>query len=79
MTAAAAFRTRGWVWGRTKPQPPTVLEIEDTLWGLVATVVSNGSGSSSTGRLWAEVGEDGDVHLSMDLGTLDGFAARADA
>lgn len=73
MTASAAFQARGWTWKRTDPRSPSVTEIEDTLWGLIASVKKNGQGSSSTGRLYAEVGEDGDVHLSMDLGTLDGF------
>lgn len=73
MTAAAAFQARGWTWSRTAPRPPSVAEIEKTLWHLIANVKRNGSGSTGTGRLYAEAGEDGDVHLSMDLGTLEGF------
>lgn len=75
MTAAAAFRTRGWVWDKTSPRSPSVAEIEDALWSLIGSVVKNGSGSCGSGRLYVEAGEDDDVHISMDLGTLDRFLA----
>lgn len=74
MTAHAAFVTRGWGWGpREDVRIPSVEDIERTFWRLITSVVSNRCGSSATGRLYVEAGDGGDLHLSMDLGTLDGF------
>lgn len=80
VTAASAFQTRGWTWSKTHPRSPSVDEIEECLSSLVddlAAIEGRPEGySTATGRLYADIGEDGDVHLSMSLGTLEAYFAE---
>lgn len=80
--AAEVFRVRDWTWGGApwSDQPkhrPTADEIEKRLHGLIGNLIASedaGEGhSSSTGRLYIQWGDEGDLHISMDLGTVEHF------
>lgn len=81
MTAAAAFRVRGWKWGAPghRSRIPDAQELAAALTRLAANLTESPAGhTSSTGRLHVQRGDDGEVHMSMDLGTIDGFYGEAD-
>lgn len=81
--AAEVFRVSGWTWGGAfakDAHTPTVDELEETLWHLIANLeeskdAENGW-STSAGRLRVQIGDEGDLHISMDLGTLEHYFAE---
>lgn len=69
--AAETFAAMGWEWA-TVGGVPSVAQVEEVLWDLLATVRKYGAGSAAgTGRLRATTNEDGDVELSLDLGQIE--------
>jgi hypothetical protein len=83
MIAAEVFRVSGWTWGgvfRSDARTPTVDEIEEALWDLIGNLEDNQDvelgWSSSRGRLRVEMGDEGDLHISIALGTLEHFFAE---
>ena len=79
--AAAAFAEAGWKWNPGGPHVPRVDEIESTLWELSRNIRPDWEPgtSTATGRLHLVLDDEGDVHVSLDLGTLDGFIAHSNA
>lgn len=81
MTVAAAFRASGWTWAGSD-QPPTVDKIEQAIWRLVTNLSGNPDAeegwSSSSGRISVQIGDEGDLHISVDLCHVEHFFALGD-
>lgn len=78
MTAAAAFQARGFQWvGSDSGHVPDVPDLVRSLSERIESIVERGGNcGSSSGRLWvAGGGEDGDVEVWLNIGTLEGFFA----
>lgn len=85
MTAAAVFRIRQWQWARgwgatRELYIPDEDKINETLLHLAENLRENSAGyTSATGRLYVEKGEDGELHMSIDLGRVDDFYSTEEA
>ena len=84
VAAAAAFAAHGFAWSRgklgaTKMVVPDVNDVAEEFARLMTDLRDDRAGghTRSCGRLNVHWGEDGDAHLSMDLGTVEGFFAAA--
>lgn len=76
LAAAAAFRAADWRWAGD--YVPSWRDIEQTIVELAAALAGEGW-SMGTGRLHVEWGEDGDLHLSLDLGSVEEFFSEPGA